>query len=190
MSRIEGAVEKMGSDFTLVGPRVIVKEIRSSIILESGLAIAISFFANILIVWLHFRSWGAVWRVMLPLSAGALPTVGAMGLTGIAFNFFNVAALALISGFGVDYGIYLMQTNREGGGCNGPESVRRMGGRVALCAVTTVISCGSLVTTQYRGLASLGSVLSYGALFSLLAALLLLPALIGPGDAAPRTMAE
>jgi predicted RND superfamily exporter protein len=183
-ARIEAAVRKLGSDFTLVGPRIIVNEIRTSIILESGLAIAISFLANILIVWLHFRSAGAVWRVMLPLTAGALLTVGAMGLTGVAFNFFNVAALALISGFGVDYGIYLMQAHREGGGCGGAGAVRRMGDRVALCAVTTVISCGSLVTTQYRGLASLGLVLSYGALFSLLAALLLLPALIGPEDAA------
>ncbi len=187
MGRIEAAVRALGSDFTLVGPRIIVEEIRTSIILESGLAIAISFLANILIVWLHFRTWGAVWRVMLPLTAGALLTVGAMGLTGVSFNFFNVAGLALISGFGVDYGIYLMQAHREGGGCGGPEAVRRMGGRVALCAVTTVISCGSLITTQYRGLASLGSVLSYGALFSLLAALLLLPALIGPDPASRET---
>jgi predicted RND superfamily exporter protein len=181
LARIGAEVRALGGDFTLVGPRIIVEEVCESIILESGLAIAISVVANILIVWFHFRSAGAVWRVMLPLAAGALLTVGAMGLTGVRFNFFNVAGLALISGFGVDYGIYLMQAHREGGGCGGPETVRRMGGRVALCALTTVISCGSLVTTQYRGLASLGSVLSYGALFSYLAAVLLLPALIAPG---------
>jgi predicted RND superfamily exporter protein len=176
--RLGRAVRGLGGDFTLVGPRIIIDEVRSSIVLESGVAIAISFLANILIVWFHFRRWSRVWRVMLPLASGALLTVGAMGLTGISFNFFNVAALALISGFGVDYGIYLMQTHLEGGGCGGPEAVRRMGGRVALCAVTTAISCGSLVTTQYRGLASLGAVLAYGAFFCWLTATLLLPALI------------
>lgn len=178
--RIAQAVRELGDDFTLVGPRIIIEEVRSSIVLESGIAIAISFFANILIVWLHFRRWSRVWRVMLPLASGGLLTVGAMGLTGVPFNFFNVAGLALISGFGVDYGIYLMQAHLEGDGCGGAGALRRMGGRIALCAATTAISCGSLVTTQYRGLASLGAVLSYGAFFCWLTATLLLPALIAP----------
>jgi len=180
LKRIESAVRELGGDFTLVGPRIIVDEVRSSILLESGQAIAISFIANILIVWFHFRRWSRVWRVMLPLASGALLTLGAMGLTGVTFNFFNVASLALISGFGVDYGIYLMQTHLEGSGFGGAEAVRRMGGRIALCAGTTAISCGSLVTTQYRGLASLGIVLAYGAFFCWLTATLLLPALIEP----------
>jgi predicted RND superfamily exporter protein len=189
LARISREVRELGGDFTLVGPRIIVDEVRSSIVLESGLAIAISFAANILIVWFHFRRAGLVWRVLLPLASGALLTVGAMGLSGVPFNFFNVAALALISGFGVDYGIYLVQAHLEGGGFGGGEAVRRMGGRVALCAATTAISCGSLVTTQYRGLASLGTVLAFGAFFCWLTATLLLPALLSPespgGEAGP-----
>ncbi len=43
---------------------------------------------------------------MLPVTAGSLLTVGAMGAIGIPFNFFNVAGIALVFGFGVDYGIY------------------------------------------------------------------------------------
>lgn len=180
LKTIEDAARGLGADFTLIGPRVIMNEIRASILLESGLAIAISFIANIAIVWLHFRSWQHVLRVMLPVTAGSLLTVGAVGLAGASFNFFNIAGIALIFGFGVDYGIYMMQTHVGAGGCGGPEAVRRMGGRTALCALTTAISCGSLLTTHYRGLASIGTVLTFGALFCFLAAVLLLPATIGP----------
>jgi predicted RND superfamily exporter protein len=188
LKKIEDAVRELGSDFTLIGPRVIMNEIRSSILLESGLAIAISFIANIAIVWLHFRSRRRVYRVMLPVTAGVLLTVGAVGITGASFNFFNIAGIALIFGFGVDYGIYMMQAHLEAGGCSGAETVRRIGGRTALCALTTAISCGSLVTTHYRGLASIGTVLCFGALFCFLAAVLLLPATIDPEPGAvPRT---
>jgi predicted RND superfamily exporter protein len=180
LKKIEDAVRALGSDFTLIGPRVIMNEIRTSILLESGLAIAISFIANIAIVWLHFRSRRRVCRVMLPVTAGVLLTVGAVGITGASFNFFNIAGIALIFGFGVDYGIYMMQAHMEAGGCSGAEAVKRIGGRTALCALTTGISCGSLVTTHYRGLASIGTVLCFGALFCFLAAVLLLPATIDP----------
>jgi predicted RND superfamily exporter protein len=178
LGEIERSVRRMGSDFTLVGPRVMMAAIRDSILLESGIAIAISVLANVLLVWFHFRRGGRVLRVMLPLAAGTTATVGAMALFGIRFNFFNVVGIALISGFGVDYGIYMMQAHLEGGGCGGAEAVLRTGGRTALCALTTVLSCGSLVTTRYQGVASIGWVLSLGALFCLLAALLLLPATI------------
>jgi predicted RND superfamily exporter protein len=126
---------------------------------------------------------------MLPVTAGALLTVGAVGVTGASFNFFNIAGIALIFGFGVDYGIYMMQAHLEAGGCGGAEAVRRMGGRTALCALTTAISCGSLVTTHYRGLASIGTILCFGALFCFLAAVLLLPATIVPGQSSNVTTA-
>jgi uncharacterized protein len=48
-----------------------------------------------------------------------------------------------------------------------------------LCAATTLASCGSLITSHYRGLASIGAVLCLGALFCLGAAMLLLPACLG-----------
>jgi predicted RND superfamily exporter protein len=90
-----------------------------------------------------------------------------------------VAGIALIFGFGVDYGIYLMQAHVEGNSGCGADAVRSVGGCVILCAVTTLASCGSLITTHYRGLASIGAVLCLGTLFCLASALLLLPPLLG-----------
>jgi predicted RND superfamily exporter protein len=109
-----------------------------------------------------------------------------MGILRLSFNFFNVAGIALIFGFGVDYGIYLMQAHVEeaSDASAGPEAVRAVGGSIVLCAATTLASCGSLITSHYRGLASIGAVLCLGALFCLVATLLFLPVFLEPRKAA------
>jgi predicted RND superfamily exporter protein len=112
-----------------------------------------------------------------------------MGAAGIPFNFFNVAGIALVFGFGVDYGIYLMQARRAGPGGGGAEALRRTGGSIVLCAATTVASCGSLVTSHYRGLASIGVVLCFGAVFCILSTVFLLPSLLRYADL-PRRGAD
>ncbi len=178
VSAIEGDVRRLGGDFRLVGPAIFLDAIRARILWEAGAAVLLSFAANLLIVWFHFRSWARVWLVMLPVTTGTILTVGTMGILGLQFNFFNVAGIALIFGFGVDYGIYLMQAHIEAGSEDGSNAVRAVGGSIVLCAVTTIASCGSLITTHYGGLASIGAVLCFGAVFCLASTLLLLPSLL------------
>jgi predicted RND superfamily exporter protein len=172
-------VRGLGTHFQLVGPAIFLPQIRAAILREAGLAVALSFTANLVLVWLLFRRWRRVALVMVPVTAATILTVGAMGILGLSFNFFNVAGIALVFGFGVDYGIYLMQAHLEGRAtAEGDGALRRVGGAVVLCALTTVASCGSLITSHYRGLASIGAVLSLGAVFCLAATLLLVPAVL------------
>ena len=182
LSALKEDVRSMGPDFALTGPSLIFEEIRSSILHQSVLAILLSFAANWVIVGLHFRRLRNVALVMVPVMAGTLFTLGAMGAAGIPFNFFNVAGIALVFGFGVDYGIYLMQARRAGPEGGGAETLRRTGGSIVLCAATTVASCGSLVTSHYRGLASIGVVLCLGAVFCVLSTVFLLPSLLRYAD--------
>ncbi len=168
----------LGPDFALTGPPIIFEEIRSSIVRENILATFIAFAGNLIIVGLHFRRLRDAALVMLPVTAGSLLTVGAMGAIGIPFNFFNVAGIALVFGFGVDYGIYYMQSRGEDPAGGAAEALRRTGGNIALCAATTLASCGSLILSHYRGLASIGAVLCLGGVFCLLSTVLLLPSLI------------
>ena len=107
-------VRRLGADFRLVGPVMFLGEIRDAIIWEAGLAVVLSFAANFVILRIHFVTWRRVWLVMLPVAVGTILSVGAMGILRLPFNFFNVAGIALIFGFGVDYGIYVMQAHVEG----------------------------------------------------------------------------
>jgi predicted RND superfamily exporter protein len=179
VSALAEDVRRLGSDFRLVGPAIFLNEIRAAILLGAGIAALLTFTVNLLVVRIHFGNWRDVWLVMLPVTAGTILTVGTMGILGLRFNFFNVAGIALIFGFGVDYGIYLMQAHVERGSGDGGSAVRFAGSNIVLCAVTTMVSCGSLITTHYRGLASIGAVLSLGAVFCLVSTLLFLPALLG-----------
>lgn len=171
-------VRALGPDFAMTGPPLIFEEIRFSIVQENILATLIAFAGNLIIVGLHFRRLRDAVLVMLPVAAGSLLTVGAMGAIGIPFNFFNVAGIALVFGFGVDYGIYFMQSRMENPAGGAAEALRRSGGSIVLCSVTTLASCGSLVLSHYRGLASIGAVLCLGAVFCLLSTVLFLPSLI------------
>ena len=187
LAAMKDDVRALGPDFALTGPQLIFEEIRSSIMLESTLATLIAFAANWIIVGFHFRRVRDAALVMVPVTAGALLTVGAMGAAGIPFNFFNVAGIAFIFGFGVDFGIYLMQSRGENLAGGGVEAVRRTGGDIVLCSVTTLGSFGSLVLSHYRGLASIGAVLCLGAVFCLFSTILLLPSLV---DVLDRSRAD
>jgi predicted RND superfamily exporter protein len=186
LAALASDVRALGPDFQLVGPAIFLGEIRHAILWEAGLAIVLSFAGNLLILRIHFTTWRRVALVMLPVTVGTALTVGALGILRLPFNFFNVAGIALIFGFGVDYGIYLMQAHVEGAADAGPgpQAVRSIGASILLCAATTLAGCGSLITSHYRGLASIGVVLCLGALCCLLATLFLLPVFLGPRKAA------
>jgi predicted RND superfamily exporter protein len=181
LATLNDDVRALGSDFRVVGPAIFLGEIRQAIVWEAGLAIVLTVTGNLLILRVHFKTWRRVWLVMLPVGVGTALTVGAMGALGLSFNFFNVAGIALIFGFGVDYGIYLVQAHLEGAPSASPgaAAVQSVGASILLCAATTLAGCGSLITSHYRGLASIGAVLCLGALFCLLATLFLLPVLLG-----------
>ena len=58
-------------------------------------------------LWLRYRR--QAWRVFAPtLVAGAL-TLGLLGLFGQPLQLFNVLALMLLLGMGIDYGIFLIE---------------------------------------------------------------------------------
>jgi uncharacterized protein len=189
LSALAEDVRSLGTDFYLVGPALFLGQIRTTILWEAGVAVALSFAANVLILRLHFVTWRRVWLVMLPVTVGTILAVGAMGILGMRFNFFNVAGIALIFGFGVDYGIYLMQAHVEGASESSGRTgaIRSVGGSIVLCAATTIASCGSLIASHYRGLASIGAVLCLGAVFCLATTLLFLPTLLGARGAPDGT---
>lgn len=74
--------------------------------LMSGLLLAGAVLVYALLWW---RYRAGAWRVMLPtLLAGAL-TVALLGLAGQPLQLFNVLALLLLLGMGIDYGIFLTE---------------------------------------------------------------------------------
>ena len=61
---------------------------------------------HLLLMW---RFGAAAWRVMLPTLLAALLTLALLGWMGEPLQLFNVLALILLLGMGIDYGIFLME---------------------------------------------------------------------------------
>lgn len=59
------------------------------------------------VLWWRYR--GLAWRVMLPTVLACVLTVAALGWLGQPLQLFNVLALTLLLGMGIDYGIFLAE---------------------------------------------------------------------------------
>lgn len=125
-----------------------------------------------------------IWRrpldtflVLLPLVLAGVLTGAAMVLLDRPFNFANVIVLPLLLGIGVDSGVHLVHRARVGGpGKPLLESVTAQA--VFWSAITTIASFGSLAFSAHRGIASLGLLLVIGLALTVLANLLVLPAIV------------
>lgn len=181
LAAVQSDTASLGDGFELTGAVIMFASLKTSIIMDSLRASIISFALIVLILYAQFRTLKNSCLVLVPLMIGLLLTLGIMGLIGVPLNFINIAAIPLLLGIGVDYGVYVMQDHVEAGSVIDalPESsVTRVGAAVIMCALTTIAGFGSLVTMPFKGIASLGIIISIGVTACLLAAIFLLPAII------------
>ncbi len=145
-----------------------------------------------LLVFFLWRSVGDVALVMFPLALGASLTGATLISLGYALNFANVLVIPLLFGVGVDSAIHIVQQNKHGTPADALLTGSPTARAIFFSALTTIVSFGSLIFAAHRGMASLGAMLTIGLAYTLVAVLLVLPALIRlRGDAsAPRVSAS
>ena len=112
--------------------------------------------------------------VILALLVGVFWTVGTLALMHVKLNFLNFIALPVTFGIGVDYAVNVVQRNEDLD--DPPEVLRRTGGAVILCSLTTLLGYLALVRSVNFGVRSLGVAAVIGEVSCLLAAVLVLPA--------------
>jgi hopanoid biosynthesis associated RND transporter like protein HpnN len=134
--------------------------------------------AIVLVLFLDFRRVRGVLLGLFPLVVGAVLTAGVLGLCGVPLNPANMIALPLIVGVSVDNGVHVLHDHRQRNP-NRPYAVGGATGKGVLVAgLTTVLGFGTLMIGRHRGMESLGLALSLGVTFSMLAALVWLPAVL------------
>ena len=103
-----------------------------------------------LLLWLRFGR--RAWRALLPtLLAGAL-ALGVQGLLGEPLQLFNVLALMLLLGVGIDYGIFLLEHQDDGASWLA----------VSLGAASTLLAFGLLALSQTPALHGFGLTMLVG----------------------------
>jgi predicted exporter len=99
-------------------------------------------------------------------------------LLRIKLNFLNFIALPITFGIGVDYAVNIVRRYRDGRGESAIEVLRRTGGAVVLCSLTTIVGYLALVGSKNQAVHSLGLLAVLGEVCCLGAAMLVLPAFL------------
>ncbi len=191
-ARVEVLPSEMGADndtlarfveaVTAVEPQatgapVVIYEAGQAVVLafQVATAIALVLITGILVAVL--RRARDVLLVLAPLTLSALLTVATAVILGLPFNFANIIALPLLLGLGVSGGIHLVLRWRETGSVDGilASSTPRA---VLFSGLTTAAAFGSLALSGHRGMNSMGQLLSVAIACTLVAMLIVLPALL------------
>jgi len=124
------------------------------------------------------RSLIATLYIITPLVLAAALSLAALVLLDAPLNFANVIALPLLFGIGVDNGIHMVQRARQ---THHPEDnpLRTSTARaILLSGITTICGFGNLLISPHPGTASMGLLLTIGTTTTLVATLIVLPALL------------
>jgi predicted exporter len=136
---------------------------------------------------LAWRYGRRAWRAWMPTAVATAGTLALLGLFGQPLQLFNVLALALLLGIGIDYGIFLLEREDAGAGSAWLS--------VVLGAASTWLSFGLLALSSTPALHSFGLTLLFGILIVAFSAPLYRrpsgrgvprPALRGSGGLAPE----
>jgi hypothetical protein len=130
----------------------------------------------LVLLFLHFRNPRWVGMALTPLLAGVAYMLGASALLGIDLNPANAVAIPLILGIGIDDGIHIVHRYRESK--NVGQAVQLTGRAVIMTSLTTMVGFGSLSTSHFPALASLGQLALLGIGSCLFTSLFLLPSLL------------
>jgi uncharacterized protein len=132
-----------------------------------------------LILWLTFRRIDDTLLALLPVVLSALWMLALMRPLGIQFTPANMVALPLLLGIGLDSGVHIVHRARESAGVAPLETlVRGTGTAVSVAALTNAVGFASLMAADYRAMQGLGLLLSLGICLTILASVVILPALL------------
>lgn len=117
-----------------------------------------------------FRAPSRIMLALVPVVTGLVCMLGIMGMFGIEFNIFNIAATILIIGLCVDYGIFMVCRLTEG-------SDHTTNRAVLVSGLTTLAGLGALALARHPSMYSIGITVLLGIGTGIPAALLVIPAL-------------
>jgi hopanoid biosynthesis associated RND transporter like protein HpnN len=180
---LEAFAARMQSvDAKATGVPIMIAEAAKIVRHSFAQAVLVTALAIIVIVAVVRRSLVDVLLILIPLVLASLWTIAGVALLGLTFNFANVIVIPVLLGVGVASAIHVVARAREAGqsgetGRSGflDSSTPRA---VLLTDANTALAFGTLAVSSHRGLFSLGVLLALATTLSLVASLIVLPAIL------------
>ena len=149
---------------------------------------------SLLVVLVFFRDLTAVVQLMVPMLSGLVVAVGLITLIEPKINIISAAALAILAGMAIDFGIHLLmhyQSARAeglGAAAAAKASVQELWVSLLVAGVTTACGFGALSMTDFQGFSQMGWMASLGIIVTLLWTLAVFPSMVRvlPGSSKQR----
>jgi hypothetical protein len=165
-----------GETVTTSGASVIFADILQTIARDGPLVTALAAAGLVLMVLLVVGRDRRGLAVLVATGAGALLMVATCAVLGLKVNFLDFVALPITLGLGIDYGINV--AHRQDGAADARATLRTSGAAVFVCSLTTMIGYGSLIVSDNLAIRGFGRASLIGEVTTVLAALVLVPALL------------
>jgi predicted exporter len=134
-----------------------------------------SAFVLLMIVW-TFRDWRLSLLALLPTALGLTWSAGLLALARVELDLFAIFTVVTFVGIGIDYGIHMVHRFREHGGDD--SAVADLAPVILVAGAITLLGYGTLVTSSYPPLQSMGLVSMVSVVTLVISSVLVLPALL------------
>jgi hypothetical protein len=184
VQRIAGSA---GGSATLTGLPLVNRELADRFLPQFLKGLAVGTVIVLVLILLALRNWRLSLLALGPAVLGLIWAAGVLAIAGIELDLFAVFAVVTFVGIGVDYGIHLVHRFQERG--HPRQAVEELAPVILVAAAITLLGYGTLVTSSYPPLQSIGVVSVVTVVTLAAASLLVLPALLPraqepPGNAA------
>jgi len=179
----------LSSDVEVTGSAILQQELRRMILEDLAKSVLIVMALVMAYMWWQFGSLLRTVLAVFPVVMAMLVMLGLVHLLGMKLHYVNVLAFPMLIGIGVDSAIHVMQRYYEREKHDLKYAVTRTGRAVVITGMTTVFGLGALALAEYRGIKDLGILSIIGSVATLMAAILVLPALlqlVDPADKDPE----
>lgn len=145
---------------------------------ETPVMVALTIGFIIIFKLLILRQVKWVVLALIPLITSFVWLFGLMELFGWKINFYNLVVFPTILGIGDDSGIHIVHRYLEEGKGSIQKVLRSTGEHISVSIITTMLGFGGLLFSIHPGLRTIGELATLGIGLSLLAAMVLLPAIL------------
>ncbi len=173
---VEQVISTIDGDLTLTGLPLVNRELSAAFMPQFLRGLVIGSVAVIVMIGFTFRSWRLSALALAPTVIGLIWGAGLLGALGAELDLFAIFAVVTFIGIGVDYGVHLVHRYRDLGDVH--VALAELAPVILVAGAITVCGYGTLVTSSYPPLQSMGLV-SIVSVFSLVAAsVIVLPVLL------------
>ncbi len=174
--RLQTIVDQIDPAQTLTGLPLVNQELARTFLGEFLKGLAIGAALVVALVLAAFRDWRLSLFALLPTAIGLAWTGGVLAIAGIELDLFAAFAVVTLLGIGVDYGVHLVHRYQERG--DAAKATAELAPVILVAAAITILGYGTLVTSSYPPLRSIGVVSVVSVVALAVASVLVLPALL------------